>query len=379
MLPRACVSFPDYVPHGAGPLSGGKTRYLIDSYLDWTAREPLPAVEGLGVDLEEVATAPWPRLGGGCRAAFVHLRGRGDFLGLLLIEIPPVAQTDWVRHLYDEVFYVLTGQGGASIELSADEPRTFSWGPRALFAPPLNARFRLTNPGNAPARLLCANDLPFLMNVFRNEHFLFDHPADFRRRPVRPAGEGALVPIAPGRHLWQTGFVPDLGTLPLPEWDARGPALRNINIALSDSSMHAHVSELPAGTYSKGRRHDTGVHVIGISGVGYTLVWKEGEGAFERLELRPGSLFALPDETLHQHFNPGTEPVRYLAVSIGNECYPVLARKLNRRAVFDSSVKDGGLQIEYSDQDRRIHGIWRDAIAATGAVSRMEEIVGGRA
>jgi hypothetical protein len=143
--------------------------------------------------------------------------------------------------------------------------------------------------------------------------------------------------------------------------------------------MHAHVSELPAGTYSKGRRHDTGVHVIGISGVGYTLVWKEGEGAFERLELRPGSLFALPDETLHQHFNPGTEPVRYLALSIGNECYPVLARKLNRRAVFDSSVKDGGLQIEYSDQDRRIHGIWRDAIAATGAVSRMEEIVGGRA
>lgn len=371
----------------ASPLGGGRRvrqvsdgkadlRYLIDSYLDWTASEPIPVIEGRSVDLYSVATAPWPRLGGGCRAAFAHLRGRGDFLGVQILEIPPGAQTDWLRHLYDEVFYVLAGQGSTSIEPSADEPRTFSWGPRALFAPPLNASFRLMNQSRAPGRLLCGNGLPFLMNVFRNEHFLFDHPVDFPRRLVGPAG--ALVPVAPGRHLWETGFVPDLGTLPLPEWDARGAGFRNINIVLSDSSMHAHVSEIPAGTYTKGRRHDTGVHVIGISGAGYTLIWKEGEGAFERVELRRGSLFALPDEALHQHFNSGTEPLRYLGLSVGNERYPVLARKLKRRAVLDTSVRDGGLQIEYEDQDLRIHVIWRDAIAMTGAVSRMEHIVEAR-
>ncbi|HEY6259927.1 MAG TPA: hypothetical protein VIY51_29465 [Xanthobacteraceae bacterium] len=362
-------------------MSGGTTnfRYLIDSYLDWVARERVPVVEGLGVDLDDVATAPWPRLGGGCRAALVHLRGRGDFLGVQLIEIPPGVQTDWLRHLYDDVFFVLSGRGSTSIELGEGETRSFDWGPRALFAPPLNTRFRLAGLDSAPARLLCGNDLPFLMNVFRNEHFLFDHPADFPERLARLASEDEFVPVAPGRHLCETSFIPDLGALALPEWEARGAGFRNIDIVLSDSSMHAHVAEMPAGTYTKGRRHDAGVHVVGISGAGYTLLWKPGDTAFERLELRPGALFALTDETLHQHFNPGAEPLRYLAISIGSDRYPMLARKLKRRAVFDTSLKDGGLQIDYADQDPRIHALWREAISATGAASRMEHVFEARA
>ena len=184
--------------------------------------------------------------------------------------------------------------------------------------------------------------------------------------------------MAPGRHLWETTFIPDLGAFDLPEWEARGAGNRNINIVLSDSSMHAHVSEMPAGTYTKGRRHDAGVHVMAISGAGYTLVWKERE-AFERLELRPGAVFALTEDTLHQHFNPGIEPLRYLAISIGSDRYPMLARKLERRQVFDASVKDGGLQIDYADQDPRILALWRDEIAATGAASRMENVFGHRA
>jgi mannose-6-phosphate isomerase-like protein (cupin superfamily) len=366
-------------------LTSGKAdfRYLIDSYLDWAAAQQIPMVEGLGVDLDRVATAPWGRLGGGCRAAFLHLQGRGDFLALQLIELPPGAQTDWARHLYDEVFYVLSGHGSASIEVGEGETRAFEWGPRALFSPPLNARFRLANRSESePARLICGNDLPFLMNVFRNERFVFDHPFPFPERVGRAAsfaGEGEFVPVAPGRHMWETSHIPDLGSFALPEWEARGAGNRNINVILSDSSMHAHVSELPAGTYTKGRRHDAGVHVMAISGAGYTLVWKPGDAVFERLELRPGSVFALTDETLHQHFNPGGEPLRYLAISIGSDRYPMLARKLKRRQVFDADLKDGGLQIDYQDQDPRIHAIWREEIARTGAASRMEQMLEARA
>jgi mannose-6-phosphate isomerase-like protein (cupin superfamily) len=363
-------------------LSGGKAdfRYLIDSYLDWAAGQRIPVVEDLCVDLDQVATAPWGRLGGGCRAAFLHLRGRGDFLALQLIEIPPGAQTDWARHLYDEVFYVLSGHGSASIETGAGDTHRCEWGPRALFSPPLNARYRLANlSASAPARLICGNDLPFLMNVFRSEAFLFDHPFAFAERVGRAggfAGEGDFLPVAPGRHLWETSFIPDVAAFALPEGEARGAGNRNINVILSDSSMHAHVSEMPGGTYTKGRRHDAGVHVMAIAGAGYTLVWKEGDSAFERLELRPGTLFALTPDTLHQHFNPGAEPLRYLAISIGSDRYPMLARTLKRKQVFDASVKDGGLQIDYADQDPRIHALWRDAIAATGAASLMERHFG---
>jgi hypothetical protein len=218
--------------------------------------------------------------------------------------------------------------------------------------------------------------------VFRNERFVFDHPFAFPERVGRAAsfaGEGEFLPVAPGRHMWETTHIPDLGTFALPEWEARGAGNRNINVVLSDSSMHAHVSELPAGTYTKGRRHDAGVHVMAISGAGYTLVWKPGDAAFERLELRPGSVFALTDETLHQHFNPGGQPLRYLAISIGSDRYPMLARKLKRREVFDADLKDGGLQIDYRDQDPRIHALWREEVALTGSASRMEQMPEGRA
>ena len=360
-------------------LTDSKTdlRYLIDSYRDWAALQQIPIVEGLLADLDTIETAPWARLGGGCRCAFILLAGRGDFLALQLIEIPPGGRTDWMRHLYDEVFYAVTGYGGAVVDLGEHKAHQFEWGPRALFSPPLNARYRIANlSASEPARLLCANDLPFLMNVFRNEGLLFDHPYAFPQREPRPgaySGNGDLVSLAPGRHLWETSLIGDLGAFALPEWEARGAGNRNINIALAHSSMHAHVSELPPGTYTKGRWHDSGVHVIAISGAGYTLVWKHGEENFERLALRPGSVFALTDETFHQHFNTGAQPLRYLAVSMGNERYPMLARKLKRREVFDRSIRDGGLQIDYADQDPRFHPMWLAELAKIGVASRMEQ------
>jgi hypothetical protein len=41
----------------------------------------------------------------------------------------------------------------------------------------------------------------------------------------------------------------------------------------------------------------------------------------------------------------------------------------------DVSVKQGGAQIEYEDQDPRIHKIFLDALAKTGAKSRMHEFI----
>ena len=353
----------------------GDLRYLIDSYLDWTARQGIPIVEGVAVDLNAVETAPWPRLGGGARAAFVQLRGRGDFVGLQVIEILPRGATDWARHLFDEVFYVLSGHGSALIDAGDGQRHAFEWGPRALFAPPLNAPYRLFNVSGAePVRIVCANDLPFLLNVFRNENFLFDNSFAFAERVGRKgyfAGEGDFVPIRPGKHMWETNFVPDLGALSLPEWEARGAGSRNVKIILSDSSMHAHSSEMPVGAYKKGHRHGPGAHVFAVTGSGYTLMWNEGETEFERHEWQHGFVFAPPDGMFHQHFNTGPEPARYLAISMGSNRYPVLTHKLKIKLAPDAAVQDGGSQINYEDQDPRIHAIWLSELAKTGVPSRM--------
>ena len=349
-------------------------RYLVDSYLDWAARQDIPIVEGVAVDLNTVETAPWSRLGAGCRGAFVHLRGRGDFVALQVIDIPPDGKMDRARHLYDEVFYVLSGHGGANIE--AGETQSFNWGPRALFSPPLNAPFRLFNSSaEEPARIVCANDLPFVMNVFRNENFLFDNPFPFPERAGRESyfsGEGEFLPLQPGRHMWETNFVPDLGSLALPEWEARGAGSRNVKISLCDSSMHVHASEIPAATYNKGRI-GAGPHVLVVAGSGYTLMWKDGDADFEREDWRPGTVFVAAHDMFHQHFNTGPEPARHLAVSLGSQRYPVLARLARRNEALEASVRDGGLQIDFDEQDPRIHAIWLRELARTGVESKFKE------
>jgi mannose-6-phosphate isomerase-like protein (cupin superfamily) len=350
-------------------------RYLIDTYLDWSKQQGVPVIEGVAVDLNEVETAPWHRLGGGCRSAFVHLRGRGDFVSLQVIEIPPGGRTDLQRHMFDEVFFVLSGNGSATIETGDGSSRSFEWGPRSLFSPPLNAPYRLFNAsGDKPARLAVASDIAFLMNVFRNEAFLFDNRVPFPGRLGRESwysGEGEFLPLAPGKHMWETNFVPDLGAFELPEWEARGAGSRNLKIILADSAMHAHTSEMPVGTYKKGHRHGPGAHVFAVTGSGYTLMWKEGDAEFERHEWRHGFVFAPPDGMFHQHFNTGPEPARYLAVSLGSHRYPVLARKVERKNRPEASVNEGGIQIDYADQDPRIHRIWLQELARTGVSSKM--------
>jgi mannose-6-phosphate isomerase-like protein (cupin superfamily) len=357
------------------PADTSNLRYLIDTYRDWSVQQGVPMVEGVAVDLNKVETGPWPRLGAGCRAAFVELRGRGDFVGLHLIELPPGAHTQWLRHLYDEVFYVLSGHGSAIMDVGEGRTHSFEWGPRAVFSPPLNAPYRLFNvSGTEPVRLVCANDLPFLLNVFRNENFLFDNSFAFPERVGRNgyfAGEGDFLPLKPGKHMWETNFVPDLALLTLPEWEARGAGSRNIKLILSDSSMHAHTSEMPVGSYKKGHRHGPGAHVFAVTGSGYTLMWYEGDKDFERHEWRHGFVFAPPEGMLHQHFNTGERPARYFAVSMGSHRYPVLTHKVRIKQAPDASMQEGGSQINYEDQDPRIHAIWLRELAKTGVASRM--------
>jgi len=50
------------------------------------SEQKIPVVEDFGVDLLAVETAPWDRLG--VPAAFVNLKGQGDFISVTVAEIP---------------------------------------------------------------------------------------------------------------------------------------------------------------------------------------------------------------------------------------------------------------------------------------------------
>ena len=110
---------------------------------------------------------------------------------------------------------------------------------------------------------------------------------------------------------------------------------------------------------------------------GYTwlhLYWWEGEKELQRFDWKHGCVFAPADRLFHQHFNASAEPARYLAVAFGGLRYPTLADKRATFMGMDVSVKEGGRQIEYEDEDPRIRRIYEDELRKRGIRSRMDEV-----
>ena len=151
-----------------------KPRYGIDPYLEWVKAEGIPVAEDYGIDLFAVETAMWPRFG--VKAAACHLKGRGDFANMFVFDIPPGGATAPQRHLYEEVVYVLEGTGSTQLDFGDGRKRSFEWGPRSMFAIPLNAKYRHFNgSGRNRALIVSTTDLPLVMNVFHNDTFHLRH------------------------------------------------------------------------------------------------------------------------------------------------------------------------------------------------------------
>lgn len=348
-------------------------KLLLDPYGDWAAGEGVPVVEDFGVDLLAVETAPWARFG--CNGAIVHLKGRGDFVSIFVLELAPGARGAPQQHLFEEVIYVLAGRGNTVVETRDGRRHSFEWGPKSLFALPLNCRYQHFNgSGQEAARLASTTNAPIMINLFHNDRFIFENPFQFAEREGQEryfAGEGEFIPVRPGRHMWETNFIPDLAAFELQTWEQRGAGSSNMKFILADGTMHAHSSEMPVGTYKKAHRHGADFHVYAVTGHGYSLLWYEGDEDFVRIDWKHGWVFAPPDMMYHQHYNTAPHPSRYLAVALGSLRYPFTSEKRDLFAGVDVSVRDGGRQIEYRDQDPRIHRMYLEELDRTGVESRM--------
>jgi mannose-6-phosphate isomerase-like protein (cupin superfamily) len=349
---------------------------MRDPYLEWVHEEGIPAFEDFGIDLFEVEAKPWSRFG--INAAAVHLKGRGDFISMLVLDLPPGKATSPQRHLYEEVVYVLAGRGSTTIESANGQKHSFEWGRGSMFAIPLNARYRHFNgSGSESARMVCTVNLPAVMNMFHNAEFVFNNPFDFGERMGDDKyfnGEGDFVPRRPGVHMWETNFVPDLATIALQDRPERGAGARILGFILADGTMHAHISEMPVGSYKKAHRHPADYHVMTVNGQGYTLLWYPGTEDFVRINWKHGMVFAPPDQMFHQHFNTGTIPARYLATAFGSTRYPFTdSKRKSKLGGATTSVKLGGDQIEYEDQSPLIARMYEEATQKAGVSVQMPE------
>jgi mannose-6-phosphate isomerase-like protein (cupin superfamily) len=303
---------------------------------------------------------------------------------MFLFDIPPGGSITPQRHLYEEVCYVLEGSGSTQLEFADGSKRSFEWGPKSLFAIPLNAKHRHFNgSGRERALIVTTTDLPLVLNLFHHEKFIFDLDFEFADRTGKSeyfSGEGDLITVRPGNHMWETNFVPDLAAIELKSWGDRGGGGTNIMFVLADGSMHAHISEMPVGTYKKGHRHGPGFHVMCVTGEGFSLLWYDAAKDFRRIDWGHGVVFPPADQQFHQHFNTSKYPARYLATGFGGLRYPVTLQQRRsllgvngEKGAVSLSIKEGGDQIEYEDQDPRIHRLWLDDMRKNGATPRMDK------
>ena len=352
--------------------------FLHNSYLAWCDEQPVPVIDDFGIDLIKIETQPWDLYG--MNGAICLMKGRDDFVSVFCFDLPPGSKSRELHHLYEEIVYVMDGHGSTQIETPDGEKHSFEWGRNSLFSVPLNAKYQHFNgSGTEPARLASVHDFPFIINLFRNEEFIFNTERNFSER-LGPngyfQGEGQMIEIRPGRHQWETNFVSDITNFELKSWAERGKGSSSLRWVLSDSTLGCHTSQIVPGTYKKAHRHTAGTNVFTIDGEGYSMLWYEGkEDEMVRVDWDHGVLVTPPEQMCHQHFNTGSTPSRYLAVQFGTVRYPMISAKLDKwTSRNDTSVKEGGNQIEYEDQPGHLHKIWLDEIDKNGVESEMGEI-----
>jgi len=118
-----------------------------------------------------------------------------------------------------------------------------------------------------------------------------------------------------------------------------------------------------------------------VTGHGYSLLWYADQQDFQRLDWHYGVVFPPADQQFHQHFNASQHPARYLATGVGGLRYPLtlgnrrslMGVKPGEKGAVSLSLKEGGDQIEYEDQDKRIHPLWLEEMKKNGVTPRMEK------
>jgi quercetin dioxygenase-like cupin family protein len=341
------------------------------AYDKWIESQGIPVLREFYIeDLRTVELEPWAWKD--ARGVYLNLIGTGDVNDGYLLEIAPGKNIAPQRLLFEEIIFVLDGSGSTSVWNEENKKITFEWQAGSLFSPPANTwRQHFNASGQKPARLLAVTTAPFLFNLFRDTDFILNNNHPFKGRfdedPESFSGGGESYR---GRRMqvWDTNFVADVRSLPVHRWEERGPGAASVSIELSENCLTSHISEFPVGTYKKAHRHGAGAHVIIIGGHGYSLMWPEGED-IKRFDWKDGSVVVPPERWFHQHFNTGAAPARYLAIRWGSQKYP---RPWQMKGYgVDESVKKGGAQIEFEDEDPRIRMMFEEELAKNGLQSRM--------
>jgi uncharacterized RmlC-like cupin family protein len=335
-------------------------------YRRFMEEQDIPIHEGYYVDdIYTCEVEYWDRLG--VDGAFAHLEGHKDgFNGLYILEIPAGESTTVQQHLYEINAFTATGHGVTTIG-EGDDESMFEWEENAVFAIPRNRPYQITNLSSEPARIVINHDLPPLLALFKDPAFVFDndHVFPMSQTAEEYSSEGNMYTAESFPVVWESNFIPDIDAYDRMEhWQERGAGGVSVEFSHPDTSIWAHLSQFPKGTYKKAHRHNGGSNVIILEGEGYTFMWQDDFDDRVRIDWSPGTLFVPPTLWWHPHFNLSTESPRYFALHPPSP----IAESVT---AMDGQIESNNIQ--YPDEDPRIREIFEQELAERGIESRMPD------
>ena len=364
----------------------------VNPYEEWRKTEGLPVYTDFFIaDVRAAVVAPWKRLG--VLGAYIDLKGGEGVNDGYICEIPKGARTTPQRYIFEEILYVLSGEGESTIWITGGAKQSVKWKAGSVLGPPLNTWRQHINTGAAPARLLAITNAPVLIDLFHSTDFVFNNDYVFRDRynsnpDAFGSGQNKLhhkettseeSEQKGGVYTWESGYVPNARTLGLFASNERGQSNTRIELQLADNTMQAHISEFQVGTYKKAHRHGPGSHVVMLNGTGFTLLWRGSLKYSDapdkvRIDWKEGSLFVPPDGWFHQHFNGGGDPARYLAATWGGDgkwFMRSLGGGGRTHRLGKTSTRLGGNLIEYEDEDPAIREMFVAELGKSGVPMKM--------
>lgn len=110
-------------------------------------------------------------------------------------------------------------------------------------------------------------------------------------------------------------FIKDLKEVPLGRWERIAGDAAFINMEGAGQATGAYVCEIAPGKSLDAQKHIYEELIYVLKGRGATTVWND-RGAKETFEWQEGSLYSVPLNTWHQHYNgQGSEPARFFSVN----------------------------------------------------------------
>jgi hypothetical protein len=293
-----------------------ETKFMVDPYMNWLVGEGVPIHTGPAIDTLTASLQPWSRFG--MNGAACHVEGSCDFLTAFVFELGVGKSSAEIRHVYEQVHYVLAGQGRTEITLSDGRQTTIEWHEKNLFAVPVNAKARHFPIGSSTVRLIAFSNIRYLLGLYRNEKFLFENDAAMIARQQKALDAGLTsnpLLVRPGS-------------------DELTP------IGLADMSIGIDVTCFNPNSSLPARRQMQGRHVMGIDGHPQTVSFASEEDKGKKTSWQHGILAGLRGIHFHRHVNDANVPARMLSVEMGSVSSPMFR---SRRHIYgDKTVYASG-------------------------------------